>query len=240
MNARPRFDTKFALLFLMAVAGLSIPPASAAAPERFTSDFRLAQCEGFSTAGQNPYFVLEPGFETVLEGRESKADVSVTALVTEETFLVDGVLTRVLVETETADGELVEISRNYFAICNRDNSVVYYGEDVDIYEQGVITSHEGSWRAGADGAKPGILMPGTLLVGSRYFQEIAETNKALDRAEVVSLTAVVETPAGTFDNCLKSRETTPLKKGKSEIKHYAPGIGLIQDGPLKLVSFSRR
>jgi hypothetical protein len=41
-------------------------------------------------------------------------------------------------------------------------------------------------------------------------------------------------PAGRFDRCLKTRETTPLESG-TEYKHYAPGVGLLQDGGLKLV-----
>ncbi|MBI1734545.1 MAG: hypothetical protein HYR51_05165, partial [Candidatus Rokubacteria bacterium] len=49
--------------------------------------------------------------------------------------------TRVVRERETLGGELVEISDNYLAICNRDNSVIYFGEDVDRYENGVVVSH---------------------------------------------------------------------------------------------------
>lgn len=57
------------------------------------------------------------------------------------------------------DGELTEISRNFFATCNRDNSVVYFGEEVNIYEDGEVVAHEGEWRAGDDDARPGIIMP---------------------------------------------------------------------------------
>ena len=76
-------------------------------------------------------------------------------------------------ERETADGELVEISRNYFAICRPSNSVFYFGEDVNIYENGEVVSHEGAWLAGVNGAREGMIMPGTVLIGARYFQEIA-------------------------------------------------------------------
>jgi len=57
---------------------------------------------------------------------------------------------------------------------------------------------------------------------------------ARDRAEITSLTESVETPAGKFTNCLKTKETTPLEKGTTEYKLYAPGIGLVQDGDLLL------
>jgi hypothetical protein len=152
--------------------------------------------------------------------------------------VIEGIETRVVEERETEDGELVEVSRNYFAICNRTNSVIYFGEEVDIYEDGVIVGHEGEWLAGVDGARPGIIMPGTVLVGARYFQEVAP-GVALDRAEIVSLTATVQTPAGRFTRCLRTRETTPLEPGEVEFKSYAPGIGLIQDEVLRLVRIIR-
>ena len=65
----------------------------------------------------------------------------------EDTELVDGVLTREVVEREKEDGELVEISYNYFAHCRETGDVWYFGEDVDDYEGGVIVGHGGAWRA---------------------------------------------------------------------------------------------
>jgi hypothetical protein len=78
-------------------------------------------------------------------------------------------------------------------------------------------------------------MPGIILLGSRYFQEVAP-RVAMDRAEIVSMTAIVQTPAGKFQNCLKTKETTPLEPSVTEFKLYAPTIGIVKDGPLKLVS----
>ena len=45
------------------------------------------------------------------------------------------------------------------------------------------------------------------------------------------------TPAGRFSRVLKTVETTPLEPGSSGVKHYAPGIGLIQDGAATLVRY---
>jgi hypothetical protein len=122
--------------------------------------------------------------------------------------------------------------------------VHYFGEDVDIYDpQTGNISHEGSWLAGqpvAPGsniiAQAGIIMPGTILLGGKYFQEIAP-GVAMDRAEIKSMTAVVETPAGTFENCLETFETTPLDKKAKDSKFYAPGIGLVKDGDLTLTQW---
>ena len=63
-------------------------------------------------------------------------------------------------ERETKDGKLVEVSRNYFAISKRTNSVYYFGEDVDEYKDGKVARHGGSWLAGTGGARFGLLMPG--------------------------------------------------------------------------------
>ena len=145
------------------------------------------------------------------------------------------VTTRVLEEREWEDDELIEVSRNYYAICRETNDVVYFGEDVDIYEEGVIVSHDGAWLAGENGAEAGIFTPGTILLGARHFQEVAP-GVALDQVEIVSLNTTVETPAGTFENVLETRETTPLDPEAEDFKFYFPGIGLVKDGPLDLVS----
>lgn len=148
--------------------------------------------------------------------------------------MVDGVETRVVEERGTKNGQPVEISRNYFAISNRTNSIYYFGEEVDIYEGGKITGHGGAWLAGKKGAQFGLAMPGQILIGGRYCQEVAP-GVAMDRAEIVSVNETVKTPAGEFAHCVKIQETSPLESGTKEYKYYASGVGLIQDDSMKLV-----
>jgi hypothetical protein len=143
--------------------------------------------------------------------------------VLDETKRVDGVETRVAEERGIKNGKLDEVSRNYFAISKRTNSVFYFGEDVDNYKNGKVVDHEGSWLAGVNGAKFGLMMPGTPLIKGRYYQEVAR-DVAMDRAEIVSTTQTVKTPAGTFDNCLQVEESTPLEPGKKAYKYYAASI----------------
>jgi hypothetical protein len=130
---------------------------------------------------------------------------------------------------------LVEVSRNYFAISKRTNSVFYFGEDVEVYKNGKVVSREGAWLSGVNGARFGLMMPGQPLLKARYYQEMAP-EAAMDRAEIVSLDEVVQTPAGEFKHCLKTAESSPLEPGVTEYKCYAPGVGLIQDADLKLVT----
>ena len=153
-----------------------------------------------------------------------------------ETKVVDQVTTRVVEERETKDGQPVEVSRNYFAMSSRTNAVFYFGEDVDAYRNGKVVNHDGSWLAGEKGARFGLMMPGLPLIKARYYQEIAPLS-AMDRAEIVSLTERLQTPAGTFTSVLKTIETSQLEAGPGEAKYYAAGIGLLQDGSLKLVRY---
>ncbi len=78
-------------------------------------------------------------------------------------------------------------------------------------------------------------MPGTFLLGSRYYQEVAP-ELALDRAENIEMGLTVETPAGTFNNSVKTLETTPLEASSKDIKIYAPGAGLIVDSVTERVN----
>src|SRR5207245_8193243 len=180
--------------------------------------------------GRNPYFILEPGYQLVLEGGGTKLIITVL----NETKMVDGVETRVVEERETKNGQLIEVARNYFAISRRTNDVFYFGEDVDMYKDGKIANHDGSWLSGVNGSKFGLMMPGRVLLHSRYYQEVAP-NIAMDRATIVSVTETVKTPAGEFKNCVKVEETSPLARFTTEYKYYAPGVGMVSDGTMKLV-----
>lgn len=188
----------------------------------------------FSSTGRNPYFILEPGFTLVLEGEEDGEGIELIITVLDETIEVDGVECRIVEERESEGGELIEVSRNFFAIDARTNSVFYFGEDVDMYRNGEVVNHHGAWRSGVDGARFGMMMPGSPEVGQAYYQEIAP-GEAMDRARVISVTDTFETPSGTYENCLRTEETTPLEPREREHKIYAPGIGLLRDGACRLI-----
>ena len=214
--------------------------ASAATPGAdggFTRDFRLEDCD-FQTTGDNPFFPLQPGLTTFLAGVDDGERLKLRIRVLHQTTVVGGVRTRIVEEREHVDGELVEISRNYFAHCRQNGSVFYFGEQVDIYEDGEIVSHEGAWRHGENGARAGVIMPGLALIGARYFQEIAP-GVALDRAEILDVSATVGTPYRRFHRALLTRETTPLEPDDVTEKAYAPGIGLVVDAGARLVRVER-
>ncbi len=105
-------------------------------------------------------------------------------------------------------------------------------EDSTEYEDGKAVSTEGSWEAGVDGAKPGIIMMAYPVVGVVYRQEYYK-GEAEDKAEVLSLNESVTVPFGSYDNCLRTRDWNPLDMETIEEKYYAPGIGIVQEVMVK-------
>lgn len=199
----------------------------------WTKDFQVLS-HHFQATGSNTYFILEPNYYLVLENNDADERERLVITVLDETKVVDGLETRIVEERETVNGEIIEVSRNYFAFDTNTSSIFYFGEEVDIYKNGEIANHHGAWASGENGALFGLMIPGIVLLGSRYYQEIVP-GVAMDRAEVISLSDTLNTPLGTFTDCLKIEETTPLEPGVKEYKIYAPGIGLIKDGYLLLV-----
>jgi hypothetical protein len=213
-------------------AGNDTEQAESEGENEYTSSFRAEDCT-FTSTGRNPFFILEPNYQLVLSGGDAGDVAQVMITVLNETRDVNGTETRVIEERETLGGELAEISRNFFAICEETNSVFYFGEEVDDYENGILIAHEGAWLAGEGANKAGVIMPGTILLGARYYQEIAP-DIALDRAEIIDMGEVILTPSGDFTDTLITQETNPLEPDVAELKYYAAGIGLIQEEDLKL------
>ena len=201
----------------------------------YTDTFFLEDCRLGPRGVNNHFLPLRPGCYLLLEGEDDGEEVAVFVSVLPRVKKVAGVVCAIMQEVEWADGELVEISWNYVAICRKCGDVFYFGEDVNIYEDGQVVSHAGAWLAGVNGAKPGLLMPGRPLNGARYYQEIA-AGVALDRAQHLDDKATIVTPAGAFENCLLVGETTPLEIGEFSLKAYARGIGMVQDDMLKLTA----
>ena len=229
-----------ALLSVMAlVCSLLVGGSAWAASKKdkkvFTIDFRIEECTWANT-GRNAYFSLN--IDDFLRLTDGQVVLDITVL--NETRLVNfvtakgvqlSVTTRVIEELESENGSLIERSRNFYARCLETNDIFYFGEDVFPVAIG------GAWLAGQLGAQPGVIMPGTFLLGARYFQEVAP-DVAEDRAEHVAMGLQISTDAGDFEDCVEVLETTPLERKSKGIKRYCPGIGLVSDGELELVDFN--
>jgi hypothetical protein len=174
-----------------------------------------------------------PGSQSVLASGESKLTITVL----NQTKDIGGVTTRVVEEREENHGLLAEVSRNFYAIDNSTGDVFYFGEEVDLYSNGQLTAHRGAWLADENGSRAGLTMPGTPSAGMKYYQELAP-GVAMDRARVVSLSESISTKAGDFEGCLLTQESSQIEAGAIEYKTYCPGVGLVQDESLTLVSIS--
>jgi hypothetical protein len=189
----------------------------------------------FSLVIDNGFFPVVVGSETVLEGTDDEGVVvRVETTVPDETEVIAGVTTRVLVETEFEDEVLVEISRNFYAQAP-DGTVCYFGEDVDIFEDGEIVSHDGAWRAGEDGNLPGIQMPGDPEIGMIFQQEFAP-GIAEDQTEILAFGETIDVPAGMFSDTLTTEDCNPLDES-TDSKVYVNDIGLAIDEFAELISF---
>jgi hypothetical protein len=178
----------------------------------------------FTTEIDNPYLPMVPGTRRVFRETGGSAVQRVVVTVTRRTKRVaSGIVARVVRDTVTERGQVVEDTFDWYAQDDRGN-VWYVGEDTTEYEDGRPVTKEGSWEAGVDGAQAGIIMPARPRVGQAYRQE-HYAGHAEDMARVLSLDEQAEVPAGHFTDALLVRESNPLEPKVLEYKLYAKGVG---------------
>ena len=193
----------------------------------------------------NPYWPMSPGSRWVYretdEGTEKRVEVTVTDRTKK---IANGVEARVVHDVVTEDGELVEVTDDWYAQ-DKAGNVWYLGEDTAEYENGKVTTRSGSFEAGVDGAQAGIIMPANPRDGMAYRQEYYK-GEAEDRAEVLSTEEQVEVPFGYFEGALMTKDLVPLEPKVSEYKLYARDVGPVLtvktsggSGREELVSYSQ-
>ena len=232
-----------AIALLVATAGPALAqdacpiPADEFEPDPSATTTFLPKWCSWRTRGTNPFLKLEPGYRIVLEDDEEKVVITVL----DRTKWVNGIRTRVVLEDEfEKDGdewERVEKSFNYLVRCDQTNTIFYMGEDVELYEDGVLVGSEGAWLAGRNGAKPGILMPGQPLIGGKYYEEIAPEDSALDKGEIISVSQSCTVGEQEFNRpCVMTVGTNDCNDDEDE-KVYVAGIGIVYDNGLELTDY---
>jgi len=185
----------------------------------------------------NPYFPFEPYRLKHFELASADGGVHVIDVylpITREFELADGtkVECACLQEWEIEDGEVIEISLNYFAQAD-DGTVYYFGETVDVFEDGQVF-HDGSWLVGGPKAgdpagtltadAPTVIMPGNPEPGDVWKPEDLPDDDLEEFVKFKGYVDAIEILAGTYEDVLKVREKTPAV----EFKWYAPGVGFIR------------
>jgi hypothetical protein len=180
------------------------------------------------TAGptiDNPYWPMTPGSRWVYRETDAQgARQRIVVTVTRRTKTVaSGVTARVVHDRATEDGQVVEDTFDWYAQDAKGN-IWYVGEDTTEYEDGKPVSKEGSWEAGVDGARAGIVMLAHPRVGRRYREE-HYPGHAMDGAKVLSRGEQVQVPFGHFRHVLLTKNFNPLEPKVLEYKWYARGVG---------------
>lgn len=173
----------------------------------------------------NQYFPLTPGTTFIYEGQTAECTDRNEVYVSRQIKQILGVSCIEVRDRVWLEGSLTEETLDWYAQ-DKDGNVWYFGEDSKEYENGEVVSTAGSWEAGVDGAKPGIVMEADPKVGDSYRQEYCK-GEAEDTADVLSLNASITVLYGSFSNCLKTKDYTALEPGVAENKYFAPGIGNI-------------
>ena len=202
---------------------------------------------GFSHHVDNPWFPLRPGTVYRYRGHEEGAPITDVVRVTRRTKRIAGVRCTVVRDRVFRRGRLREDTADWFAQ-DRAGTVWYFGERTrEVDRHGRTTSREGSWRAGVDGARQGIVMPAHPRVGQSFQQE-HYAGHAEDHFRIASLHASVTTPYASYSgNAMRTREWNPLEPGVVDRKFYVRGIGQVKELTVKggseelaLVSIARR
>ena len=199
--------------------------------------------ENLVPTGHNPlYFPFKPGFKFIMEKPDHPDGPyrkEVIVLDETEPFDLPGIgkfEAAVIQEDEFFEGHWTQRAFNWFAIDKTTNSVYAFGEltwEIDDEGNKVF---EGTWRAGEpDGggavspnAEPGLLMPGIFNLGARYIYDGSES-ESLGGTENQESGITMTTPAGTFKNCVRTREQNLTYIDDVTDKWWCPGVGLVKD-----------
>jgi hypothetical protein len=179
--------------------------------------------EGFSARVTNPWFPLKPGttytYVGVKDGKPSRDVI----LVTRRTITIAGAPCVVVSDRLYLAGHLQERTLDYYSQ-NASGDVWYFGEDTaELDEKGHVTTTEGTWRAGVDGARPGIFMPAHPRVGQTGQPEFYKGH-AQDHFRVVAFLG---------PNALRTEEWTPLEPGVLDHKLYVRSVGEVFERTVK-------
>ena len=125
----------------------------------------------FTARVDNPWFPLLPGTTYVYQGEKDGEPSRDVVTATHQITVIDGVPCVAVHDRLYLSGRLGERTTDWYTQDGKGN-VWYYGEKTaELDRHGRVTSTEGSWQAGVDGALPGIFMPAQPRLGQSFRQE---------------------------------------------------------------------
>ena len=181
--------------------------------------------ENFTINIDNPYYSLSPGTTFVYKSKTDDGIEINKVVVTDKTRKVMGVTCRVVWDRVWLNDKLNEETYDWYAQ-DKIGNVWYFGENSKKYKEGNVATAKGSWKAGVNGAMPGIVMKAKPQRDNTYYQEYYK-GEAEDMAEIISLNKKVTVPYGSFTKCIKTRDFTPLNPDAVEYKYYSSVTGSV-------------
>ena len=119
----------------------------------------------------NAWFPLPAGAKWTYRGEKDGIASHEVVTVTGETKTIQGVRCTLVHDVLDQKGHVAERTNNYYAQ-DTDGTVWYFGEDTaELNAKGEVTSTEGTWQSGKNGAHAGIFMTANPQVGESYRQE---------------------------------------------------------------------
>jgi hypothetical protein len=205
----------------------------------------MPKASDFSPRVDNPWYPLSAGSTYVYRGVKDGHPARDVLTVTHRIKTIDGVPCRVVEDRLYLSGYLGERTTEWYSQ-DKQGNVWYFGEDTaELARDGHVTTTSGTWRAGVDGAKPGVFMFAHPAVGQAARQEFYK-GQAQDQFKVLSLHAAVSVPYVSSAKAVLTREWTPLEPGVIDHKFYVRGIGTVLEQTVKggteraaLVSFTK-
>jgi hypothetical protein len=185
----------------------------------------------FVTRIDNPYFPLLPGTGFHFVGVRGTAPQTDDEVVTDQTKQILGITATVVRDTVSERGRPIERTFDWYAQ-DKQGNVWYMGELSLEKQNGRFVKASDSWQSGANGAKPGIIMPADPRPGDDYRQEYYPPGEALDEAHVIGFRGPFTVPTGTYKRALVTSEFSPLEP-QTEQKYYVAGLGEIQEMVVK-------
>jgi hypothetical protein len=181
----------------------------------------------------NRFFPLIPGTRFVYEGRANTGGAATPHTeiftVTDMVKIVDGVLTRVVLDQDLDDGQLAESELAFHAQDATANVWVLgeYPEEFD--DSGKFTGAPFTWIGGQAKAQGGVLAPGKPKVSDRRFLEGSSPGiDFLDCGQTFALNQRVCVPTGCHKGVMVIDEDSPLDPTSGhQRKFYAPGVGVV-------------
>ena len=212
-------------LTLAVAAGASAPPANAAKRPPTPKANHFGHNSNLVT---NSWFPLVRGSVYVYDGQKDGRAARDVMTATPGVRTITGIRAAVIHDRLFLNGVLAERTTDWYAQ-DKQGTVWYLGEKTaEVNAHGKVTSTEGSFMNGREGASGGIFMPAHPVVGESFQQE-AFKGQAEDHFRILSLATSITTPAVSSNSAMLTQETTPLERGVVDHKYYVRGVGTVKE-----------